>query len=67
LHLQCSASTCKQTFHSGCSLALPNGDLVCSQQCFNNQSATVGTLAQPLPLNLCSQFSLFCIPEYNFF
>jgi hypothetical protein len=42
--LQCSASTCEQTFHPDCGLALPNGHLVCSQQCFDNQLDTVRTL-----------------------
>jgi hypothetical protein len=41
--LQCSAPTCERTFHPACGLPLSSGELVCTQQCYDNVTSTSST------------------------
>ncbi|ELR11910.1 uncharacterized protein ACA1_274990 [Acanthamoeba castellanii str. Neff] len=41
--VQCDAPTCMQTIHSECSISLPDGGRVCSQQCTINLTSTSST------------------------
>ncbi len=41
--MQCSAPTCERTIHPACGLALSSGELVCTQQCYDNVTSTSST------------------------